>query len=62
MFVKIHVLKKTSVTKIFKDTENKKSSARSVIEALKNVIMLNVSLTKTEQNNNYHLYFKSTPK
>ena len=51
MSVKIHALKKASVAKLFKHIENKSESARSIFAALKNCIMLNVSLTKTEQNN-----------
>ena len=51
MSVKIHALKKASVAKLFKHIENKNESARSIFAALKNCIILNVSLTKTEQNN-----------
>ena len=51
MSVKVHILKKTSVAKLFKHIENKNWSARSTFAALKNRTMLNVSLTETEQNN-----------
>ena len=44
MSVKINALKKTSVSKLFKQQE-------VFFAVLKNCIMINVSLTKTEQSN-----------